>query len=339
MEKKMKMKKFLAIIILSIITIATFSCKNPPIFAAIEQEIKLKPASMRGIVRSIAACGSTLYTSDGELYTKKLGEKGKWEKTSEFKKITGLASNGNTVYVAIVDKGVFTVAGIPIQGSEKIQTVFGDNKSAAYGVEKKGSNSKVYKISGNTLDSTGMEIEGAIKAATKDYLISTKGAYKAGSALTGTPVKLQDGVQVNADLFVLTLEKLYAYNSGTQKWASVEHTVPGAACMTYWEDKNILLIGGASGYGEVQLDSSDLTDLTKSKVYKSAGMFDGSSTPKEHVLQYNNMLGKWTITNIAIFPISDPNRYVVYAGVGDPSTRYSGLWGFYNPEQLEWNRE
>lgn len=71
------MKKILFAATLAVsLVIVLSACKNPPIFAAIEQEVKLNPASVKGRVRGIVEIGDTLYASNGKIWYK---EKGKQE--------------------------------------------------------------------------------------------------------------------------------------------------------------------------------------------------------------------------------------------------------------------
>ena len=67
------MKKILFVAALAISTVIVLSCENPPIFAAIEQEVKLNPASVQGFVRGTIKIGTTLYTSNGKRYYKSVG--------------------------------------------------------------------------------------------------------------------------------------------------------------------------------------------------------------------------------------------------------------------------
>lgn len=65
------MKKILFAAALAVAAVIVSSaCENPPIFAAIEQEVKLNPSSVTGSIRGggIIKIGSTLYVSNGKIY-------------------------------------------------------------------------------------------------------------------------------------------------------------------------------------------------------------------------------------------------------------------------------
>ena len=73
------MKKILFAATLAVsLVIVLSACKNPPIFAAIEQEVKLNPASVKGRVRGIVKIGDTLYASNGKIWYKEKGKAIMW---------------------------------------------------------------------------------------------------------------------------------------------------------------------------------------------------------------------------------------------------------------------
>ena len=125
---------------------------------------------------------------------------------------------------------------------------------------------------------------------------------------------------------------MYCYD-GTH-WTSTAHGVSNPQSITYLHNKHLVLISGIKGYGEIKL-AGDAPTLVGAQSIK-AGSAD-SSVPPGNILQYNNSVGKYVINPIYAFDSS--TGYVIYAGVNDPNTKYSGLWGFYNPGQIEWNRE
>ena len=57
-------KRIFAIAFVISVVLGLSACKNPPIFAAIEQEVKLKQASVKGFVRGVVKVNDKLYTSN-----------------------------------------------------------------------------------------------------------------------------------------------------------------------------------------------------------------------------------------------------------------------------------
>ena len=56
-----------------------FSCSHEPIFWAIDREIKLREANVKGNVYSIILHRNHLYAANGRIYAKSLNSEGGWE--------------------------------------------------------------------------------------------------------------------------------------------------------------------------------------------------------------------------------------------------------------------
>jgi len=343
------MKKILFAATLAVsLVIVLSACKNPPIFAAIEQEVKLNPASVKGRVRGIVEIGDTLYASNGKIWYKEKGKTGKWSEMKDCPSglCTGLAVDGPDLYAAFEQSDTFTIHWYD-PGTKSWTKVPGLTAQAVFGSRV------VFAIesgkSGNATTYTIRTIEhGTLSApwtsptdkapvgAAGLYCLLEDGLYKKDrTKITGSPSSglkgICDGPTLNS-VFVVDNTKLYCYD-GTH-WTSTAHGVSNPQSITYLHNKHLVLISGIKGYGEIKL-AGDAPTLAGAQPIK-AGSAD-SSVPPGNILQYNNSVGKYVINPIYAFDSS--TGYVIYAGVNDPNTKYSGLWGFYNPGQIEWNRE
>jgi uncharacterized lipoprotein TP_0136 len=345
--KKIKIL-FAATLAVSLVIVLS-ACKNPPIFAAIEQEVKLNPASVKGRVRGIVKIGDTLYASNGKIWYKEKGKTGKWSEMKDCPSglCTGLAVDGPDLYAAFEQSDTFAIHWYD-PGTKSWPKVLGLTAQAVFGSRV------VFAIesgkSGNATTYTIRTIEhGTLSApwtsptdkapvgAAGLYCLLEDGLYKKDrTKITGSPSSglkgICDGPTLNS-VFVVDNTKLYCYD-GTH-WTSITHGVSNPQSITYLKNKHLVLISsGIKGYGEIKL-AGDAPTLAGAQPIK-AGSAD-SSVPPGNILQYNNSVGKYVINPIYAFDSS--TGYVIYAGINDPNTRYTGLWGFYNPGQIEWNRE
>lgn len=343
--KKIKIL-FAATLAVSLVIVLS-ACKNPPIFAAIEQEVKLNPASVKGRVRGIVKIGDTLYASNGKIWYKEKGKTGKW---SEMKNCpsglcTGLAVSGPNLYAAFEQNDAFTIywydTGTP---SSTWKEVYGLTAKAVFGtrvvfaVSKESDTTYTIRvIAGGSPPpwSTGKFPVGAART----YCLLEDGlCNNTGSKVPGSPSSGLKGIcegPTDDSVFVVDNTKLYCYDGNTSTWTNIVHGVSSPQSITYLENKHLVLISsGIKGYGEIKLAGNAPT-LAGAQSIK-AGSAD-SSVPPGNILQYNNSVGKYVINPIYAFDSS--TGYVIYAGINDPNTRYTGLWGFYNPGQIEWNRE
>ena len=344
------MKKILFAATLAVsLVIVLSACKNPPIFAAIEQEVKLKPATVKGRVRGIVKIGDTLYASNGKIWYKEKGKTGKWSEMKDCPSglCTGLAVDGPDLYAAFEQSDTFAIHYYDT-GTKSwtkasgltAQAVFGSRLVFAIESGKSG-NATTYTI--RTIEHGTLSApwtsptDKAPVGAAGLYCLLEDGLYKKDrTKITGSPSSglkgICDGPTLNS-VFVVDNTKLYCYD-GTH-WTSTAHGVSNPQSITYLKNKHLVLISsGIKGYGEIKL-AGDAPTLAGAQPIK-AGSAD-SSVPPGNILQYNNSVGKYVINPIYAFDSS--TGYVIYAGINDPNTRYTGLWGFYNPGQIEWNRE
>jgi len=340
----MKKRMFVIAFVTSVI-IGLSACKNPPIFAAIEQEVKLNPASVRGFVRGVVEINGTLYASNGKIWYKAKGETGKWSglRGCPSGRCTGLATDGANLYAAFSKDEAFTVHKYTTATSSwgevtglTAKAVFGTD--SVFAVKKESDTAYTIRViagGSSTSWSTGKFPVGAART----YCLLEDGLYdNTGSKVPGSPSSgLKDICEGPTDsVFVVDNTKLYCYDGNTSTWTNREHGVSTPQSITYLPSKQLVLIGGKNGYGEMKLASAVDTSLENAHIV-SAGSTE-SSVPQGNIHQYNNSVGKYAINPISAFDYGT-NGYIVYAGILDPNTKYTGLWGFYSPDRIEWNRE
>ena len=329
------------ILTLSIFSLFNFSCKNEPIFAAIEEEVKLKKQSIQGLVLGIIKIGNTVYSANPKnVFSKNVGDTGEWSSISlPGGMCTSLATNGTKLYATFLGYGAYLYDNDSWQKltspEEIVQIVSG---SSIIGVNEK---NEVFKLSGTSftkllnggnaikLEKEGLKGGGGLYFADKSSIYSSTTNSKIPLSNVQNIKDICEGNNPN-EVFILTNSTLFHYDGSTL--TSIKHQVLSVWCMNYSKDKGLILIGGSQGYKEVKVAGSTLVGA---KVISPGS--DSSTTPSSCYNQYNNSVGKWLTRPIAL--ITTPRGYAIYAGVGGGDPKYTGLWGFYNPGQLEWNRE
>ena len=339
------MKKINTIIIFSFILLGvSTACKNEPIFAAIEEEVKLKKHTVQGLVSGIVRIGELVYCANPKnVFVKTVGYTGEWTKIDIPNGMcTSLASDNTDLYATFMGLGVYKYQNgswdFILSSSDIAKIVSGVN---IVGVD--GSN-VVWKLN-------GAQFEKMQDSANKDIILGSTlqggGGHYFGdrdslySYVTGKGVKLDlpdlknikdicegDGAQ---NVLVLTTSSLFHYDGSS--FTSIKHQVLSPWSLSYSKQKKLALIGGLQGYKEVQFASS--ASLVDSYVIVPGS--EGSTTPPSCYNQYNNSVGKWLLRPILIIDI--PDGYIIYVGVGGADPKYTGLWGFYEKSQHEWNRE
>ncbi len=336
----MKNKVFIFFLILSVFSLFNFSCKNEPIFAAIEEEVKLKKQSIQGLVLGIIKIGNTVYSANPKNVFKKIvGDKGVWTPISlPGGMCTSFATDGTKLYATFLGFGAYLYdngSWQELTSSEQIVKIV--SGSSIIGVNE---NNEVFKLVGNSFTkmlqgSEPIKLEQGLKGGGGNYFADKSSLYSSSSGAkislsdVQNIIDVQEGDDVNK-VFILTNSTLYHYDGATL--TSIKHQVLSVLCLNYSKEKKLVLIGGSQGYKEVKLVGSSLTGA---KVI-SPGT-EASTTPPSCYNQYNNSVGKWLVRPIALITTAD--GYIIYAGVGGADPKYTGLWGFYNPAQLEWNRE
>lgn len=340
----MKKILFAAALAISAIIVSS-SCENPPIFAAIEQEVKLNPASVKGFVHGIVKIGD-LYASNGKIYYKTEGSRGKWSEMSGCPAglCTGLATDGSSLYASFGNGNAFKAykynapSWVALPGAAaSAQYVVGTKSVFAF--EKNNSGYTFYTIESGSVSHTWTNTK-IPSGAAETYCLFEDCLHKNdGSKIASSPSSGLKGIcegPTSNSVFVFNDSTLYCYNGNTSTWTNIVHGVSSPQSITYLSTKKLVLISGKNGYREIKLASASLTNLANAKPV-SAGSSD-SSIPWENYHQYQNSVGKYTINPIKAFDYGT-NGYIIYTGVLDHTAKYTGLWGFYYPDRIEWNRE
>lgn len=343
------MKKILFVAALAISTVIVLSCENPPIFAAIEQEVKLNPASVQGFVYGIVKIGDRLYASNGKIHYKKVGARGGWSRMGGCPSglCTMIATDGSSLYASFGNDGSFkaykyassTWMDLP-GAAASAQFIVGTKSVFAF--QKNNSSYTFYTIESGSVSHTWTNTK-IPSGAAGAYCLFEDGLYKNdGTKITvsGSPSSGLKGIcegPTSNSVFVFDNSKLYCYDGNTSTWTNIAHGIHSPQKSTaYLPEKQLVLISSKNSYGEIKLNSALLTNLANAKPV-SAGTSD-SSIPGKNYYQYQNSVGKYPLNSIAAFNHA-PNGYIIYAGVLDPTAKYTGLWGFYSFDKQEWNRE
>lgn len=313
------------------------SCTNQPIFAAIEQEIKLKNFSVRGPIASLLELNNTVYAATPEaVFSKSKWSSGEWSSIgSPGSFIQSLATDGTNLFAATTE-GVYYYNGgwSKVPGGGSIVMIGGNN--GVFGYDEKGKT--VYKITTGGIN-TPLSISGTFIGGGGNYFAFTDGLYTAGSTtkVAGSPSGVKsvcggDGTTV----FVLAGSTVYHYDGAS--WSSQAVSLSSPLSISYFKygtSEERVLVGG-KGYGEVKLASGIHT--LAGAYYIGAGE-SGSTTPPSVNAQYTSSIGAHSLMPVMAVDRGGGN-YTVFAGVNAGSIyRNTGLWGFYSNGNVEWNRE
>lgn len=336
-------KRIFAIAFVISVVLGLSACKNPPIFAAIEQEVKLKQASVKGFVRGVVKVNDKLYTSNGKISQKSVGSTGTWSEMSGCPSglCTMIATDGTNLYASFGNDDSFKAykyassKWIDLPGTAaSAQYVVGTKTVFAF--EKTDNGYTLYTIKNSAVSNTWNNTKAPVGAA-RAYCLLEDGLYaETGTKIagTGSPTSGLKGICEGPanSVFVFNDSTLYCYDGSA--WTSTSHGVSSPQSITYLPSKKLVLIGGIKGYREVKLEGSN-TNLTGAQSIQAGST--ASSVPSENIHQYNNSVGKYTIRFIKAFDYK--SGYIIYTGINDPNTKYTGLWGLYKPDRIEWNRE
>ena len=334
------MKRILSAALIAIFAVTILStCKNPPIFAAIEQEVKLKPASIKAFVRGLVKIGNTLYVSNGKLFYKTFGSTGTWSSMgSPGGLCVGLATDGTRLYGIFANDSSFTAmmyttswGALPAGCSNAsnfiagTQTVFAADNTTVYAIEH-----------GVTMYQWSLGGGHPVGAARTYCLLDNGLRNNTGALIGGSPTSGLKGICEGPpnSVFIFDRSTLFCYQGApTDRWTHIGHGVSNPLSITYLPNKQLVLISGKNGYNEIKIAGNNLANA----FITVAGAAD-SSIPLSNLYQYKSSVGKWHVNPIVAFDY-DVGGYIIYTGVLDPTAKHTGLWGFYAPGQTEWNRE
>ena len=344
----MKFRRYIFILI-PMIFIGFTACNNRPIFAAIEQEVELKEFSVGGNVLSLVATDTMVYASNlAGVYSKSKNSDGPWSKILPAADTQYLAKNAANVFasfatgpVKFYDESTKNWSNVP--GSENIHVIAGDKIVFGYDSSQK----KVYKVEAGGISSPIDTGEVHPLSAAGNYVLVKSGSsaklYKDGvsAAVSGLPSGSTAICPAGTDneIFVLAGSKIHYYNGSnfSDKTISIDKS---PVSISYFKERETILLGCTKGYTEIQLDNAHTTDLSKAKQLNPGN--SGSTTPPGSYSQYQTTLGSYYT-----YPVlgvergnAGSGKYAVFMGIYSGTiTRNTGLWGFYSDKKREWNRE
>jgi len=341
-EFSMKVRNLIFILI-PLIFIGFISCNDRPIFAAIEQEIKLNNFSIAGNVLSLLEMNGNVYVSNrAGVYSKQKSSDGSWSKILSAEGTQQLASDGNEVFACFASGSVKYYENgswLTVSGSENIRIIAGNKTVFGYDSSQK----KVYKVGTGGISSpinTG-EVH-SLSAAGNYVLVKSKDSaklYKDGApaAVSGLPSGSTAICPAGADdkIFVLAGSKIHYYDGSnfSDKTISISKS---PVSISYFKERETILLGCTKGYTEVKVNTTLPINLSNAKQLDPGD--SGSTTPHDASSQYQTTLGNY-YTKPVLGVSRGGDEYAVFMGIySGVIQRNTGLWGFYSNKR-EWNRE
>ncbi|HPO02187.1 MAG TPA: hypothetical protein PL077_02495 [Treponemataceae bacterium] len=353
----------------SIAAFLTFaSCDADPIFSAIEEEVAIADASVNGSVTSLFGFGDYLWLTDGYLRRKPAmsGSDGDW-KSMDFPgsatRCQQIATDGTYIY-AIFQKGTnwdfdsvrYSADGetwpvLDIGGLQASAIYSGANRVIFFTDSRSGAVDG-YEIDVSTLAVTAItnatnlkQITGFAAVGTTVYFSTREQVYSlaagdtaatpiAGSSVANAPSASIAGLAADGtNLYAVNAGYCFSWNGSA--WGTFGHDTSDPTAFAYIASKQLLLIGGKSGYTEV--------DLSNGNASQTPGKATNSSIGTDDYSQYNGSIDSYRVGNFVV--VEDPayspagDAYTLYLTIVSPVTTRAGLWSYYPSTRSEWNRE
>ncbi|UTC67059.1 MULTISPECIES: hypothetical protein [unclassified Treponema] len=341
----MKVKRYIFILI-SLVFALIVSCNQWPIFAAIEQEIRLKNFSVEGDVSSLIEDGSNVYAANlAGVYSKSKSSNGPWSKILSYAGTQNLAYDGTNVFVSSAEGPVkYSGNWGAVPNSDNIHLIAGNKIVFGYNASEK----KVYKIgTGGVSNPIDVGVVESLSAAGNYFLVKSKDSAKLYK--DGTPAAEVAGLPSGAiavcpadstdhdKIFVLAGSTIHYYNGSA--WASSKSIKEKSPIsISYFKERETILLGCTQGYTEVKVNTTPSIDLSNENTKQLDPGDEGSTTPPGSYSQYQTTLGSYN-TNPMLGVSRGGSGYAVFMGIhSGVITRNKGLWGFYS-DKPEWNRE
>jgi hypothetical protein len=243
------MNKYSVTLTIGVLAVLLFSCEQYAIFDAIAQEVKPKPALIRGVASKIVGNDNKVYVANGELWEYTITTN-KWNKVSDRTDVRDVAivdsnvfmiSMGNSPSVSILDGGTIDA---PVQGiygaNDKFFAAVGEGKSYSVHVSNDGStHDPITSVSGL--------LKGAAYYTGNYYLATSSGLYHSTNGATFT--RIEEGNFLGVVAFTnkavaVTGSAVYeaAGNTASQKVSA--DSLTGALSV----DGDTLYLGRSRGY-------------------------------------------------------------------------------------------
>ncbi len=322
-------------------------CSQDPIFAAIENEVALEEATMKGNVYSVVEYGGSLYAANGNFYVKR-GGAGDWHNISKPSgKLCIELAAGDGIYGRFVEEGALTAFSVrrsdgsawtevPITAA--VRNIFDDGNGKAYIISSSGDSDSSYSLSELTPDGTGssgnypQHFFDAFFDGTAACFVASDGIYEGTPAsltkISGSPGGIK-GAVFNAEkgiLYAVTGGGTLHYYNSDDGWNTFSGDLGSAECIEYNEhnpEEPMLFVGTSSGYRQVSLNAEGIPESILS--------LSGNADPA---------IGSYLVYKMYAFADPSPSgNYVIYASILDNTdAKRSGLWSYY-PSSGTWNRE
>ena len=307
------MKKLYPLLCSILILTAVFSCKNEPIFYAIEKEIALEKPVVLGNVLSMTQTEDKLYAAAGKLYSKNSADIRGW---SEDIKPEGFvirtASDSSFLYSLTSDKVLYS----SVLSTELVWTKIDDSVVELFDNNALDSGNKrafytkadaIYEISGGNTG-TAVSSGGASFASVTSEYINGQTYFSSSILFTSDRSSYLYRISENG----------IEYSTNNTGWASLSIPVKEPKSLEFYKrgDSEYLLIGTKTGVITAILNTPTSAALTTIPGDNADSCFGKSEVP--FIFTFSN--------NIYVFSLKPD------------TTKDTKFWGYY-PERNNWNLE
>jgi hypothetical protein len=291
------------------------SCEQYAIFGAIAQEVKPKPALIKGSPSKIVKDNSDkLYVANGELW-KFLILSGSWAKISAPANTRDVAAVGTDIYVVAVgdSPSLSKLDGGTITAPGTVQGVFGANTMLYVAVGSADSYS-VYRYDSSGFSTSAVAsglLHGAAHYNGNYYLATTDGLFYSTDGKTFSSIQSGNFLGViaeNGTAIAVTADAVYGVSAGVATPKVSGDALTGALALS---DKTLYL-GRTRGYREINTDTS--------WEFKTPSLSSYTST-----------IAQVRVTSLAVV-----SKDLIFASVLSSETKRCGLMSLRNGA---WNME
>lgn len=291
--------------ILSLSFLLFAACKIEPIFYAIEKEVPLEKAIIKGNLYAMTEFKGKLYAASGSLYEKNINEERGWKAVSAPGFIIRVASDESNLYVLTEDKKLYTktktTGWSQITGISPIELF--DNKASTNKTAYVTTSEKLYSLAGTSTPNTEVTTNSASKSS-KAAASHETDTFFSNTVLIASGTKRVYTMEGNKIVFDDTVSDI---------------EVSGAQSMAVYklDSSEKLLIGTTSGIVLVNLNEN------------------GEPTAK------GTMFGENVESSIAMLEIKTLYSFgdAIYAFAVDKTTsKKTNTWGYYK-DRPNWNVE
>jgi hypothetical protein len=257
------MNKYRFLLVAGIFMCLFVSCEQYAIFSAIAQEVKPKPALIKGSPSRIVESGGKLYVANGELGSYPVAG-GSWTKVPNAPAgVRDVAATSSDIYVVAVDKSPSLSkksGGVISPPSGTVQGIYGANDTL-FVATGNGNAYSVYEYNGSTfslLSTVSGLLKGAAYHSNYYYLATSEGLFSMDSNPTVSLIKAGNFLGVmefSGKVIAVTKNALYEVSSGTAtQHVSGDYSFTGALAVF----GNTVYAGMERGYREIDTSNWDI---------------------------------------------------------------------------------